>query len=304
MKSVFTIGSQYWAKYISDLLNTHGITSECTPHRPLPLLGTIFKPGRSILVIGLGGDLTPKKFIIWAAVTLHWLLHGRVGSVTLYWIGGDVVAAKGGISPFLHRLWSIIGVRHIAGAPWFVDELCAANVSASPVLFPYDTSAAASLGREAVRKKDRTGVTCYLRPSTWESQYGARMMQLALMLPETRWTVVGMARDEVPEGQAVPTNVEFLGWVDNPLHILAANDVLIRLASHDAYSGMVRDAQAMGKRVLYNMPVQGAVDISAMDNEAIANLIQADHDLTEQNHRGLPLPHFDDQIRLLVNYLL
>lgn len=264
---------------------------------------TIFKPGRSILVLGLGGDLTPKKFIIWAAITFHWMLHGRVGCITLYWIGGDVVAAKGGISPFLRRLWSIIGVRHIAGAPWFVDELCAADVSVSPVLFPYDTSAASSLGRNAVRTQDRTGVTCYLRPSTWESQYGARMMQLASMLPETRWTVIGMTRDEVPEDQAVPTNVDFLGWVDDPLHILASNDVLIRLASHDAYSGMVRDAQAMGKRVLYNMPIQGAVDIAAMENEAIANMIQIDYDVPERSSEGLFLPSFNEQIQLLIKSL-
>ncbi|WDR07285.1 hypothetical protein PSQ90_07660 [Devosia rhodophyticola] len=299
MRDVFIVGSQYWAGYLAAQLSARGYGADQVAHRPLQMCRIFFQPSRNVLVVGLGGDLTFKKFMIWAVVTLHWVLHRRDGGIILYWIGGDVVAAKHGSSRSLRQLWAFTRARHIAGAPWFVDELRALGVNASPVLFPYNTSIAASMRSSSVRENDQTTVCCYLLPSTWESQYGARLMRLASLLPDTSWTIMGMTQEQVPVNEVVPDNVEFLGWVGNPLEILAANDVYVRLVSHDAYSGMVRDAQAMAKTVLYNMPVQGVVDTTGMDDKAIATFIRNHSCETNQRSEGMSLPPFHDQIQVL-----
>lgn len=298
MKAIFTTGSSYWANYLARHLNEISHRATSVGLHPFHLCRIFGDFSRHILVVGIGGDLTAKKSIIWTMLAMWWLAHRRRGSITLYWIGGDVVTATLGVSPLLRRLWAVMGVKHIAGAPWFVEELAEAGVDARYVLFPYDTSAATAMRASSGSESERLSVLCYLLPSAWGNLSGRRIMRLATLTPNSDWTAMGMGKGDVPHGEEVPANVKFIGWVDNPLEVLAANDVFIRLVAHDAYSGMVRDAQAMGKLVIYNMPVRGVVDPTGMDDETLASALTGE---ASTNVSGLTLPDFSEQVKSLSN---
>ncbi len=298
MRGIFTTGSAYWARYLAERLNSNGYVASSVGLHPFQLCRIFSDPSRNVLAIGLGGDLTLKKGAIWAILAIWWLLRRRPGSITLYWIGGDVVTAKLGVSRSLRVLWTAMEVKHIAGAPWFADELADVELKVTSVLFPYNTDLAKSMRSEVVKERGRPSVLCYLLPSAWENLNGSRMLRLAALTPNSDWTVMGMLKRDVPANEVIPDNVNFIGWVNNPLDVLAANEILIRLASHDAYSGMVRDAQAMGKIVLYNMPVHGVVDTTGMIDETIAAILIGG---VRQSSHGLSLPQFSEQIKLLAD---
>jgi hypothetical protein len=189
-----------------------------------------------------------------------------------------------------------------------VAELKQANVEAEPVTFPYDTTAARQ--SEVKKRGDRLQLLSYLRAASWQNLKGSRILRIASLAADCDWKVVGMDRDEVPAGEVVPSNLEFLGWVSDPLLHLEQCDIFIRLVGHDAYSGMVRDAQAMGKTVIYSMPVDDVICVSGMTDDAIVNIL---HDIGSGrggllNERAdgpeggrLVLSTFGEQIRRLAD---
>jgi hypothetical protein len=213
----------------------------------------------TLLAVGYGTQLSPKRTLIWMLVVLWWLLHRRRESLVLYWIGTDVTRAREG-SKMLRRILKWVGTKHICGAPWFVDTLRQSGISAQPVLFPYDTGPAQELA-QSQPCSDKLRISTYLTRGGWSNMNGPRILDLAENTPWAKWQVVGMKASDIPDARQPPSNMDFLGWVSDPLSALAASHIFVRIVDHDAYSGMVRDAQAMGRIVLYSKPVKGTIDV-------------------------------------------
>lgn len=170
-------------------------------------------------------------------------------------------------------LLSRVGAKHICGAPWFKEMLEERGIPAEPVLFPYDTSAAESYPQPPLPQKPYR-ICTYLSRGSWENSHGSQILELAALTPFAEWTVFGMGSDDLPGGSAAPGNMKFLGWVKDTLAVMAQNHALIRWVGHDAYSGTVRDAQAMGKTVLYSKQVNGIVPIAGKTVGEVASIIE------------------------------
>lgn len=97
----------------------------------------------------------------------------------------------------------------------------------------------------------------YLNAGGWDNLGGPVILDLALKTPEVEWTVFGMKADEIPGELALPSNIRFLVWVTDPLAVLAQNHLFVQLVEHYAYSGTVREAQAIDVRCFTRCRLRG-----------------------------------------------
>lgn len=311
MTKLLLLGSPYWCRYLCTHLAREGVDARHIAHRPEDLLRLFFHRKATILAVGFGASLSFKRAIIWLIVLLWWLLHRRKESIVQYWIGSDVARAQeGGVNKAMFDLLSRMGARHICGAPWFVEQLRRAGIDAEPVLFPYDTGEAADHPSTAPEPPPLRALA-YLTPGSWQNMNGNRILELAKLAPDIQWDVVGMNDKDLPGQQTPPLNMRFLGWVDDPLAVMASCHVFVRLANHDAYSGMVRDAQTMGKAVLYTKPVEGCINVAGKTTGEIAEIListiseltySSDSDAEFRPNLGV-LPTFKQQLATLVGAL-
>lgn len=275
------------------------------PHRGM--LKIFPNRGAKLLMVGYGTRFSPKRAAIWLIVFTWWLSHRRKPSVFVYWIGTDVACSGiGSGSRLLVWLLARMHARHLCGAPWFVETLSACGINAQPVLFPYDTAAALDLA-ENVPDPKPFRILVYLTPGSWENMNGTTLLRLARQTPDLEWSVIGMQCSQIPGGQLSPSNMRFLGWVESPLTVLSASHAFIRIADHDAYSGMVRDAQAMGKIVLYSKPVDGVIDISGKSDIEVADILirisRGEGVVASMEADDHSLPPFKDQVKNLIKAL-
>lgn len=311
MTKLLLLGSPYWCRYLCTHLAREGVAAHHIRHRPGDLLRLLFHRNATVLAVGFGASLSFKRAVIWFIVLLWWLLNRRKGSIVQYWIGSDVARAQEvGVSKAMSHLLSWIGARHICGAPWFAEQLRRAGINAKPVLFPYDTDQAAAQPSTAPESPPLRALA-YLTPGSWRNMNGNRILELAKLTPDTQWHVVGMNDNDLPGHETPPPNVRFLGWVEDPLAVMASCHVFVRLANHDAYSGMVRDAQTMGKTVLYTKPVEGCINVAGKTTGEIAEILTSIiSKLTYSSGREVEfrlnsraLPTFKKQLATLVGAL-
>ncbi len=308
MKSLFLLGSPYWCRYLETQFRKEGVEAQYIPHRSI--LRVFSNCDANLLLVGYGTRFSLKRVVIWLVIFTWWLARRRRENIFVYWIGTDAACpGTGSGGRLLVWLLNRVHARHLCGAPWFVEALLAHGIRAQPVLFPYDTSSALAL---AEYRPDPIPfrVLVYLTRGSWENMNGAKLLELARQTPELEWSVIGMLCSQVPEEQHIPPNMRFLGWVEDPLAVMSLSHVFIRLVDHDAYSGMVRDAQAMGKIVLYSKPLDGVIDISGKPIPEMADILvriskgerdgQIDASIKAAEN---PLPLFSDQVKNLIRAL-
>lgn len=306
MRKLLITGSPYWSRYLRNLLVKEGVEARHVSHRGL---GRIFSDrSATLLAVGYGTELSPKRILIWVLIIFWWLLHRRRGSVVLYWIGTDVTRAQAG-SKLLRRILEWIGAKHICGAPWFVDALRQAGISAQSILFPYDTGPARKLAQSRPGA-DTLRISTYLTHGGWSNMNGFHILNLGENTPWAKWQVVGMKASDIPDSRQPPSNMDFLGWVSDPLSTLAASHVFVRIVDHDAYSGMVRDAQAMGRTVLYSKSVEGTIDVSGKSLLEVVDILTVlKESLVRNGHHvssekaSINLPPIGQQAIALINVL-
>ena len=101
MRQLLIIGSPYWGRYLCNSLANEGVAARYITHRGL--LRIFSDRSATLLAVGYGTQLSPKRTLIWMLVVLWWLLHRRRESLVLYWIGTDVTRAREG-SKMLRRI--------------------------------------------------------------------------------------------------------------------------------------------------------------------------------------------------------
>lgn len=309
-RKVYLTGMGFWANYLADKLRVHeNFDAKAVKFiNPSEAIELIADKGAALLVIGLGARLSIKRIYLWSIIALFALRDRKRNRVIFYWVGGDNLTLRQGSSMYV-SFWRWIGVDHICGAPWFVEDLRAKGIPATAVLFPYDTEPAE---RQPCTPKgnDPFKVCSYLSPMGWEELCGDATLRIAEMTPRVQWDIMGMNAVDVPTNVSVSENVRFLGWVSNPLEVQNACNAFFRMVEYDGLSGAVRDAIAMRKIVFYSIPVSGAINIAGMSEVDIASRID-ELGLSPNSHRelsgdqqpGISLPSFASQIRKLADYL-
>jgi hypothetical protein len=275
MKSVYFLGSKYWRDYLAAKLGENGgFRAVALDWSSIKSLSQAYRrPGAVVVVVGLGARVSPRRLAIWATLAAFWIRGRGSNRLVFYWIGTDVLSLNDNPSSRIYaKVTRLFRVKHICGAPWFVDELRQHGISAQCVLFPYDTEPAAQYA-DALLPAQPFKICTYLTSAGWKTLEGQRTLRIAMQTPNVRWTVMGMNANDIPKGETIPSNVAFTGWVDDPLAVQAQCHALLRLVQHDAFSGVVRDALAMRRIVLYSLPIAGGLDIGGKSDSEIAFMI-------------------------------
>ncbi|MDR7028996.1 hypothetical protein [Rhizobium rosettiformans] len=275
MSNVYFIGSKYWCDYLAEKLgDERGLRATAVDLSSIKSLSQMFdRRGVTIVVVGLGARVSPKRIAIWAMLVAFWIRGFSSNRIVFYWIGSDVLSlGSNRYARIFSKLTKLFRAKHICGAPWFVDELQRYGIRAQPVLFPYDTEAA-SVYADAPLPVNPFTICTYLTSNGWKTLEGHRILHIAAQTPDVRWVVMGMNENDIPKSEAVSSNVTFTGWVDNPLAVQSRCHALLRLVRHDAFSGVVRDALAMRRLVLYSLPVKGAYNVGGKSDCEIADIV-------------------------------
>lgn len=306
MRRVFFLGSSFWRVYLVERMrSSNSICAQEADWGSRESLKKLFKRrGTTAVVVGLGANISLKRIAIWTMLALFWLRGAGSNRLIFYWIGTDVLSLKRNRFSWLYaRLTRMLKVQHICGAPWFVEELAENGIESESVLFPYDTEPAAMLSsRRPVSKPFK--ICVYLKAGGWDKLHGHRTLGIAAQTLDVQWVVMGMAANDLPATEKLPSNVTFTGWVSDPLAVQAECHAMFRLVEHDAFCGVVRDALAMGKVVLYSLPVSGVINIGAMaDSEiaAVINDLASDRRPSCENDKieAIALPPYIEQISRL-----
>ena len=219
------------------------------------------------------------------AFDLAWAMTVPRSRRLTYWIGTDVAHTNDEAEVHdIRRRWR----RHLAGrsacgAPWFVDELARAGITAEAVRFPYGTVGA---DPEWIDWPDRFQVSIYL-PANKPEFYGSEvLLALADATPDIHYLVFGTA------AVADRPNIEHCGYVDDLVHALSRTVAHLRLSEHDAIAGTVRDALSIGRYVLFGYELPGVTMVDVRDPLEIADHLrrikaQFDAGELEANRQGL-----------------
>jgi len=200
-----------------------------------------------------------------ASAELVYLLGGQVerwsrpdvllrffrGPVVMHWTGSDVTFARAAVERARSSRRLIEGPHHWAEVPWIADELRPLGIEAEIV--PLTSTRLSSRPSPLPAKFT---VLSYL-PSGRPAFYGQpRVMEMAAALPEARFLIAGADG----AGANAPANVEFLGWQTDMDSVYRRSTVLLRQPEHDGLSFMVLEALAAGRHVIWNHPIDGAIE--------------------------------------------
>lgn len=207
----------------------------------------------------------------------------RLGKhVVQFWAGTDVLWAQeafgaGAVSqPFVHEC------IHLCESPWTRDELAELGVSADVVpLSPTEDAVPA----DAIRDPQTFRVLAYVGQDREEFYRLPDLVRLAGELPEVRFSVTGLAATDA----LLPSNLELLGWLDDPTPLYRACATLVRLPVHDGYSFSVREALTWGRHVVSSYPYphcRHAPDYETLRSHVVALKTSFDRGELRANREG------------------
>ena len=228
-----------------------------------------------------------------AAADLVYLVGGQVGRfsrphllrlalrtpVVMHWAGTDVLHARQAWAAGRATAALVRGVRHWAGAPWFVEELRPLGIEAR--WLPHSSVDAPATLPPLPGPALPFTVLTYLRRGREAFYGGAAVLQLARALPEVQVLVTGT--ESLPWD--APPNVRCTGWVEEMVPLYARSHVLVRLPEHDGLSFTVQEALAHGRYAVWRYPFPGALQA-----QSVEAAVAAVRDLCQRHLRGeLPL---------------
>jgi len=179
--------------------------------------------------------------------------------IVKHWLGSDTMRLH---DPSVQRQSSAKFVTNWADAPWLVDELKAAGVDGHTVgLSPISVTAELPFPPSPLR------VLWFLPEDRFEFYGGQMALSVARAMPELKFVFVGCER----RGRPAPSNVEYVGFLDEIDDAYARTHVLVRMADHDGLSQMVLEALNHGRYVIWNYPFPGTLKASG-ESDVIAHL--------------------------------
>jgi glycosyltransferase involved in cell wall biosynthesis len=203
--------------------------------------------GRADALISFGGP-TPTAM-------LRAIARTRKIPIFIIWAGTDVmrVLARPSAVSQAQRAEFI----HLAVAPWLVDELRQAGISAQymPIV-----GVNPAPGTEIA--KDRFEVLSYL-PEPLRDFYGRRhVYEVASRMPDVNFLIIGAGAPDV----LAPANVKFFGWLSDIAPLFDRCAMLLRVPDHDGMSLLVLEALSLGRFVAWKYPISGAQQVVTPDD--------------------------------------
>ncbi|MGZ3550055.1 MAG: hypothetical protein ACXWNZ_17300 [Vulcanimicrobiaceae bacterium] len=254
MRSVIVTGFPVQAAYLSQLLNESaaGITAAFYPDTRFSRLRAAARAMYADASITFGG---PRPNAL-----QQMICNGRRCPAIVLWAGTDVrVIAQTPHELEPLRLRKLI---HWACAPNLVDELATLGIEAR-----YVPVASACIPGNVAPMPSAFTVLTYL-PKPRRVFYGQDLVwEAARALPDARFIVVGRGE---PEPNA-PSNVEYLGHVDDMDDRMDAASVLLRFPEHDGLPAMMIEALARARHVIWTSPFPGVIHAPSR-SEAISAL--------------------------------
>lgn len=179
--------------------------------------------------------------------SLDWVLRFKK-KLIMQWHGTDVLlAVERNRSGTINRKY-IDYAKHLASAPWFIDELKEVVTDIGYCPFGY----VESVGNEA--NYNDVSVLSYVSKNR-ESFYGwDEIYEASKLLPNTQFTIVGSNGEGLPSAK----NITFKGWVteSNLNKLMEEHAIFVRLTEHDGKAITVSKALAKGCEVIWTYPYE------------------------------------------------
>jgi hypothetical protein len=244
-----------WGKVLAHLLKNPQISTEyISPSFRLDILFWAVLKSDVIVRVGMPPGLAGFKNrlfdIFW--IGLRIVFGGK--NFYYYWIGSDVLLAANIDNLFIKKLIFNIEKRakHLANAPWLKTELLELGVDSVLALFP-GTNVDIPMDEKLNWPKNFT-VATYIPDHRHDFYGGNEVIRSAKEMPDCKFIIFGGKGKWLRE---IPSNVEFLGFVDNINDLYNNINVLIRFVKHDAIGGTVREALFYGRHVIYSYNLSG-----------------------------------------------
>ena len=180
----------------------------------------------------------------------------------LHWTGTDVLVAR---RLFERHGWLpglLSQAHHWAIAPWLVDELADLGLKSEFMPLP-KTRLTEALDAEPPPLPRRFRVLSYMSDRNHQT-YGSRhLVRLARDLPDITIAVAG-AQGTFLEN--CPSNLHFLGWIDDMSSAYTQATVLVRMVGHDGYAATVQEALAHGRQAIWTYSMPGVHQVKGYDD--------------------------------------
>lgn len=287
---ILLIGSPKWVDRLSNLLNTHAASTIQAQFIAIP--GKVsWKTLRAIITadlilrVGFRPGIKKLKAFLFDVWWAFYHAFSKKRRFAFYWIGSDVIATmqefhKGKLTIFHNKTSKD---RHLAGAPWFVDELREVGIEAVESVFPDGLSIASLLNHEQL--PTRFSVMSYVPDKSYKSYGGEALYRAAKALPEISFDIVGGTGTWVE--QPLP-NLFFHGWQNDLLPFYLNASVVARIVAHDAIGGTVREALALGRHVIYTYALPYVNQVAWGNNAGLINILK---ELFDKHECGQLLPN-------------
>lgn len=246
--NVLFLGSPFWCRYLTELLNEHQLLRAYTWKNTL---GWITSRNKSVCLVGLGAPDTYKRFLYHL---LAYLMQkaGVIRKRVLYWIGSDVMGLKA-------RSRFVAGCLNIAGSSWLAEEVRGNGFCCEERLFPVELAVSDAL---PLPESKRLQVLCYVPDAHHDLHGSPEVRALVEHFSGVQFTVIGGDGKWWPDS---PDNIRFMGWVDDPIGYITGAHIVLRRTAHDSLSAFVREGLVAGRHVIFTYDVPGVIYVKRGD---------------------------------------
>ena len=240
-------------------MNAHGVSWRFRPYSStkFDLFRALVDLRTADALVSFGGP-GPHDMLLAAA-------RAREIPVFVIWAGSDVTLAVQ--NPYKMPHAERAELKHLAVAPWLVDELRQIGIQARYVpligVIPHQTA--------EIPVKNFSVLT-YL-PEPRRDFYGMpHVYEVARRLPHVTFSIIGAGSSD----PIAPNNVHFLGWVSNVTQLIDRCVALLRVPDHDGMSLVVLEALARGRYVAWKYSVPGVQLVCGPDDSVryLSNLYE------------------------------
>jgi glycosyltransferase involved in cell wall biosynthesis len=231
-----------WHPVLLNIMNKAGIKADTLPSLKQRefILWLFSKKSCDYKIIYCFGGITPIFYI---------LARLRGKRIISHWIGSDAMCYQGRVN--LRKRFSIWVHQHfvnlaLADSERVQEELRSVGIETKLLrLLPQ------AIVGEVKALPEKPTVLSYWSNERFDFYNGQTFLALAKAFPEVNFVV---AKADGKGLQNIPSNVQFLGLVDNNKmsHIYQNCTCLLRMPQHDGLSAMVLEAMAHGRYVIYN----------------------------------------------------
>ncbi|HAT29419.1 MAG TPA: hypothetical protein DCW29_00780 [Janthinobacterium sp.] len=217
------------------------------------------------------------------ALRLAMLLNKRI---VMHWVGTDVLNARARCRAGTADAALLAASRHLCEVAWLREELLEVGIDAAIAQIAcFDDGATAPAPWPA-----RFSLLSYMGKGR-ERFYGMdKLIELAKAFPDVPLRIAGIAE----YGEALPPNIQLLGWVGDMARQYRDCVLYLRLPEHDGLAFSLLEALAAGRYVGYTYAYPHATAIATPDE--LQRLVA---DLRARHEAGTLAPNTAGQSHVL-----